>query len=219
MDHQTALGKRPAFARVLVEIGVEDTSPDSINIGCEGNVFTEAVVYACKSKACINCRTFNHSAGSCPHQQEKIAAEVKANDRLKKGRKSKNNNSEFKKPENEKVRNVAAQDTLHSNSPEIVASIAKQGDKIRERQKKNGEPNRRSASPRQHSKPHSNQDDLQHQNSFEVLGNLDGNDDVSDEELERINLQVMKELHMDKVNPPQREPSTVSCCPHSKNQP
>lgn len=73
----------------------------------------------------------------------------------------------------------------------------------------------RLASPRQQSRKDSLQKDCPQHNSFEVLGNLEGNDDASEEELYRVHLLVMQELQADRVISSRMNPSTVGSCPHS----
>lgn len=66
MDKFTALGKCLAYARVLVEVSIDATLPDSIMVGCRGQVFEQAIEYAWKPKACQTCQTFNHNQRNCP---------------------------------------------------------------------------------------------------------------------------------------------------------
>lgn len=132
MDHQTASGKRPAFAKVLVEIGAEDSLPRSINIGCEGNVFAQVIEYAWKPKACFTCRTFNHSAGSCPRLQEKTEQKVVVKSKENWVRKTTSTKSQSTEPEiddlvNENVIDDATQARQETSPTEAQESTIEQG--------------------------------------------------------------------------------------------
>lgn len=82
MDKPTAAGERIAYAKVLVDISVDATLPDSLTIGCNGKLFAQEVEYYWKPKPCTSCGAFNHSNSSCPVQKtDHSKAGVTKNDR------------------------------------------------------------------------------------------------------------------------------------------
>ncbi|XP_077239699.1 uncharacterized protein LOC143880596 [Tasmannia lanceolata] len=65
-DSHTADAIRLNFARLCVEVEADTVLPDSIEIKTSTECITQAVEYDWKPSSCQICKTFSHSANSCP---------------------------------------------------------------------------------------------------------------------------------------------------------
>ncbi|XP_020683296.1 uncharacterized protein LOC110100216 [Dendrobium catenatum] len=70
-DNATASGSRPSVARVLVEIDVTKTFPDSVWLGPEKLGYVQKIVFECMPSFCSSCKALGHKKLVCPKRVSK----------------------------------------------------------------------------------------------------------------------------------------------------
>ncbi|KAI0501645.1 hypothetical protein KFK09_016590 [Dendrobium nobile] len=70
-DNATAAGSRPSVARILVELDVTKTFPDSVWLGPEKLGYVQKVVFECMPGFCSSCKTLGHKKMDCPNRNSK----------------------------------------------------------------------------------------------------------------------------------------------------
>ena len=74
LDLATKLRWRFSYARICVEMNVDNTMPADITVNLRGEEFTINVTYKWKPRKCNLCHSFGHSSSTCPKSVGKEAS-------------------------------------------------------------------------------------------------------------------------------------------------
>lgn len=83
MDELTRRKGRLQFARVLIDMKIQDNPPDKVKFVNEfGTIMEQRIVYEWKPVKCRNCSGYGHKTDECRREEIKAAAEQARKDRL-----------------------------------------------------------------------------------------------------------------------------------------